>query len=245
MNNSNQIKVFIVEDMAISRISLETMLENNNYQVVGSAAKAENAWVKLQNVTTDILLLDINLAGEENGIWLAKKVRQHLNIPIIYLTAYGDQKTLKEVVDTKPNGYLMKPYQEPTLITTITIAIQNFLATQKNAVTSESGTNLNDIIYIKDRYIKVKLNLNDIFFVKSEGNYLEIHLQSKTHVIRGKLSEFKKLLPAKKFYQTHQRFIININTVDLIGKDFVSINGVDIPISLKYRNDINLLITSI
>lgn len=236
--SNDQIKVFVVEDMAISRISLENMLEKNNYKVVGSAAKAETAWEKIKNTSLDLLLLDINLAGEQNGIWLAKKVREKLNISIIYLTAYGDQKTLKEVIETKPDGYLMKPYQEPTLLTTITIAIQHFLDNQKDAHSSESGTILKDIIYIKDRYIKVKLNLKEIIFIKSDGNYLEVYLENKTHVVRSKLSEFQKLLSSDLFHQTHQRYLVNIKKVDVIGKDFLTIGQTDIPISSKYKKDL-------
>lgn len=232
---NNAIKIYIVEDMAISRASLEAMLLENEYLVVGSSAKAETAWEELQTTAVDLILLDINLAGNKNGIWLAQQVRQSLNIPIVYLTAYGDQKTLSEVIETKPNGYLMKPYQEPTLITTITIALQNFLDNQKGSITSESGTSFKNVVYIKDRYFRVKLQIEDICFIKSEGNYLELKLATRTHVIRSKLSEFQKLLQPEIFFQTHQRYIININKIDAIGKDFLTINTIDIPISTKYK----------
>ena len=121
--------IYIVEDVAISRMSLETMLLENEYEVVGSAASAETAWKEIQSLPVDLILLDINLSGEKNGVWLAQQIRKNLNISIVYLTAFGDQQTLKEVLETKPNGYLMKPYQEPTLLTTIDIALLNFSKT--------------------------------------------------------------------------------------------------------------------
>lgn len=234
----NTIKIYLVEDMAISRASLESMLLFNDYEISGSTAKAETAWHELQKNQTDLVLIDINLAGEKNGIWLAQQIREYLNIPIVYLTAYGDQQTLKEVLATKPNGYLMKPYQEPTLLTTITIALNNFLENQKETILSESGAALNEFIFIKDKYMRIKLLTKDIQFIKSEGNYLEIKLENKTHVIRSKLSEFKKLLPPKTFLQTHQRYVINITKIKIIGKDFLDINNNEIPISLKYKESI-------
>lgn len=227
------IRVYVVEDMAISRISLETMLLENDYELSGSAVTAETAWEELQNSKTDLILLDINLAGAKNGVWLAKQVRKHLNIPIVFLTAYGDQNTLKEVLETKPNGYLMKPYQEPSLLTTINIALSNFLLSQKNSNKLEDSNN--EFIYIKDRNIKVKLTLKDICYVKSDGNYLEVTLENKRHVIRAKLTEFMDLLPKNIFYKSHRRYLVNITKINALGKGIVQLENESVPLSLKYK----------
>mgnify|MGYP005995058245 FL=1 len=226
-----KIKVYIVEDIAISRMSLETMLLENNYNVIGSAADAETAWEQLQMKPADLILLDINLAGLKNGVWLAQQVRKYLNIPIIYLTAYGDQQTLKEVVETKPNGYLMKPYQEPTLLTSIEIALQNF-----SNVTTEK------FLFIKEKLSKVKINIDTILYVKSDGNYLEIVLQNKKHVIRGKLLEFKKELPLNQFLQSHQRYVVNIDKVTLLSKNLVELHDKKIPLSAKYKAALEIVL---
>jgi len=235
------IKVYIVEDVAISRMSLETMLLENDFEVSGSAATAEVAWKEIQISPPNLILLDINLAGKENGIWLAQQVRKYLQIPIIYLTAYGDQQTLKEVLATKPNGYLMKPYQEPTLLTTIDIALHNFSESQKSTNTSQSEDNSSDFIFIKDKYMKIKINVNDIYYIKSEGNYLEITLKEKRHVIRNKLLTFKQELPKDLFIQSHQRYLINKDKIDVLKKDFVTTANVDIPISQKYKKELEEL----
>ncbi|WKD85108.1 Transcriptional regulatory protein YpdB [Polaribacter huanghezhanensis] len=227
------ISVYVVEDMAISRISLETMLLQNNFKLSGSAAKAETAWEELKKNETDLILLDVNLAGAKNGVWLAQQVRKHLNIPIIFLTAYGDQNTLKEVLGANPNGYLMKPYQESTLLTTISIALNNFSSTQKNS--NELKQTSNDFLYIKDRNLKVKLYFEHIYFVKSDGNYLEVMLEKKKHVIRGKLSEFNNLLPEALFYQSHRRYLVNITKINTLGKDFIQLENEKIPLSTKYK----------
>ena len=238
-------KVYIVEDVAISRMSLETMLLENQYDVSGSAAKAETAWDEIQKTFPDLILLDINLSGEKNGIWLAQQVRKHLNIPIIYLTAFGDQQTLKEVLDTKPNGYLMKPYQEPTLLTTIDIALSNFLESQKPPTDSNAEISQNDFIFIKDKSIRVRLNINDIYYIKSDGNYIEIYLKDKRHVVRHKLLEFKKELPFDTFFQCHQRYLINIDKITVLKNDTVIIQNQEIPLSLKYKRVIETAISKL
>lgn len=238
------LKVYIVEDVAISRMSLETMLQENQYQISGSAAKAEVAWVEIQKTQTDLILLDINLAGEKNGIWLAQQVREHLNIPIVYLTAFGDQNTIKEVLDTHPNGYLMKPYQEPTLLATINIALNNFLENQKKTTVSETGL-FNDFVFIKDRHMKVKINISDICFVKSDGNYLEVNVQEKTYVIRHKLPTFKEELPNTLFVQSHQRYLVNIEKIDVLKKKFVTIQNQDVPLSPKYKKGVEQALSTL
>ncbi|WP_422089579.1 LytR/AlgR family response regulator transcription factor [Tenacibaculum ovolyticum] len=235
--------IYIVEDIAISRMSLETMLLENKYEIAGSAASSETAWKEIQNLPVDLILLDINLAGEKNGVWLAQQVRKYLNIPIIYLTAFGDQQTLKEVLETKPNGYLMKPYQEPTLLTTIDIALHNF-SENKNSK-SISNIETEHTIFIKDRNKKVKVNVNDICYIKSEGNYIEITLREKKHVVRNKLTVFKNVIPKSLFFQCHQRYIINLTKVTVLRKGFITINNVDIPISQKYKKEMKILFTAL
>ncbi|MFN0728813.1 LytR/AlgR family response regulator transcription factor [Polaribacter gochangensis] len=224
------ISVYVVEDMAISRVSLETMLLENNFKLSGSSATAEVAWKELQKNETDLILLDINLAGKKNGVWLAQQVRKYLHIPIVFLTAYGDQNTVKEVLETNPNGYLMKPYQEPTLLTTINIALNNFK--EKTNKLKKRNT---DFIFVKDRNVNVKLFFKDICYVKSEGNYLEIILADKRYVIRSKLLDFNVELPETIFYKCHRRYIINITIIYALGKDFIQLEKEKIPLSNKYK----------
>lgn len=228
-----KINIYIVEDMAISRISLETMLTQNDFKLSGSAANAETAWEEIQKNKTDLILLDINLAGEKNGVWLAQQVRKYLDIPIVFLTAYGDQNTIKEVLETSPNGYLMKPYQEPTLLTTIDIALKNFSTTKENI--DKVAESMNGFVYVKDRNIKVKLYFKNIEYIKSEGNYLDIVTENKIHVVRSKLSEFIEIIPENVFYRCHRRYVVNSAKINALGKDYIQLNNEKIPLASKYK----------
>ena len=227
--------VFIVEDNALNRISLETILEDHNYNIVGSYANAEEAWETLKNITNvDIVLIDINLAGDKDGIWLGSKIRKHNNIAFVYLTAYGDNETISKIKKTTPNGYLMKPYNEPTLLTTINIAINNFVNYK------EIGAS----IYIKDSSIRIKLNLDDINYIQSDGNYLHIFLDDKQHLVRAKLTDFLDRLPHTIFTQVHQRYAVNISKIHLIGNGFVMLGKEEIPVSRRFRATIEKLVNS-
>ena len=139
------------------------------------------------------------------------------------------------LMETKPNGYLMKPYQEPTLLTTINIALNNFANKQQSKNKSES---VPDFIYIKDSNLKVKLFTNDINYIMSDGNYLEIHLEHKKHVIRSKMKDFEALLPRNIFYQCHRRFLVNSSKINALGNDFIQLEAENIPLSSKYKSDL-------
>jgi len=235
------LNIYIVEDMAITRASLEDNLLENGYQIAGSKASAEKAWEEIKNLDNlDIVLLDIHLAEEKSGIWLAQQIRAHLNLPFIYLTAFGDDQTLKEVVDTKANGYLMKPYNLPTLLTTITIAIESF-ADQENTSgkgDDDASISLGSTIYIKDSHIRVKLSVNEILYIQSDGNYLHIFLEHKRHVIRSKMTDFSKNLRSDLFKRVHQRYMVNVSKIDQIGAEHISIGNTDIPLKGKYKAEL-------
>ena len=231
---SQEKSVFIIEDNALNRISLETMLEDHGYHIVGSYANAEEAWETLKNIHVAVVLIDINLAGDKDGIWIGNKIRDHNNTAIIYLTAYGDKETLRRVKKTKPNGYLMKPYNEPTLLTTIDIAISSFINQKEMGVS----------IYIKDSSLRVKLNVDDVNYIQSDGNYLHVFLDHKKHMMRAKLTDFLKELPETIFAQVHQRYAVNTTKIDLVGNGFVMLGKEEIPVSKRYKIDIEKRLNS-
>lgn len=225
-------KIYVVEDMAISRAALIDMLEDNGHQVVGSAARADKAWLDLKEMDVDIVLLDINLAGEQDGIWLAQKIRDNKNMPIIFLTAYGDNQTLGRIKEVSPNGYLMKPYNTPTLLATVEIAVRAFKdSTQLNIISKDTTS-----IFIKDRGINEKVMVHEILYIKSDGNYIEIFLREKKYTIREKLTDFLEQLPKSNFLQVHRQYVVNTNKIDTFDYNEALINGEKIPISKTFKN---------
>ncbi|NBD32031.1 MAG: response regulator [Cyanobacteria bacterium] len=104
---SSQGKIFIVEDELIIAKSLARQLEKLNYDVVGTASSGEKALELIEQNPPDLVLMDIVIAGEMDGIETAKKIREKFDIPVIYLTAYSDEETLKRVQEssTAPTGF--------------------------------------------------------------------------------------------------------------------------------------------
>lgn len=103
-------KILIVEDELITVLDLKNSLEMMGFEVVSAASSGEEAIKKAMKLKPDLVLMDIMLKGEKDGIEAAIEITATLNIPIIYLTAYSDNRTIEMVKLTKSYGFINKPF---------------------------------------------------------------------------------------------------------------------------------------
>lgn len=122
----NSERVLIVEDEKIIALDLQRRLERFGYIICDSAADGEDAVLKARKHRPDIILMDIMLSGTVDGIEAAKQVKRELQIPVIFLTAYADERTLERAKEAEPFGYILKPFKERELYTTIDIALYKY-----------------------------------------------------------------------------------------------------------------------
>lgn len=125
------IKLLIVEDEEIVAFDIESTLNNLGYEVCAVAASAEEAIASASLCLPDLVLMDIMLKGSMDGIQAAAEIHKRLNIPIVYLSAYGDSNTIERAKLTEPFGYLVKPFAEKELHTVIEIALSRHYAEQR------------------------------------------------------------------------------------------------------------------
>ena len=116
-------KIMIVEDENIVALDIQNRLGKLGYQVAGRAATGQEAINMAAEIRPDLILMDIRLKGNIDGITAAEEIRAHLDIPMIYLTAYSDETTLQRAKITEPYGYLLKPFEDRDLQTTIAMAL--------------------------------------------------------------------------------------------------------------------------
>jgi PAS domain S-box-containing protein len=116
-------KILIVEDERITAEDLKNTLENMGYEVTGMASSADTFYKSLNAVMPDLVLMDIFLKGNKDGIELATEVREKFQLPVIYLTAYSDTNILDRAKVTEPFGYILKPFQERELHSNIEMAL--------------------------------------------------------------------------------------------------------------------------
>ncbi len=116
-------KVLIVEDEALIAMDLEMIVESMGYNIVGSSDNAIAALDLIANRDPDIILLDINIKGDKDGIELAEIIRDKVKKPFIFITSYADKATLDRAKHTLPYGYILKPFSEKELKASIEIAL--------------------------------------------------------------------------------------------------------------------------
>jgi two-component system, LytTR family, response regulator len=236
--NQTPIRILIVEDEFITLETLKTVLSEMKYKISGDAMSANEAIAVLEKGETDFAILDINIKGDKDGIWLAKQIKDNYKIPFIFLTAFADDSTVNRAIETEPFGYLVKPFDKVDVFTAIEVALKNF-AKQSSDATQDEKNHIasKDSIFIRDDYMFVKIKIKDILFIKSDKNYLEVHMPGKIHLVRAKMIDFAKSL-SKNFIQIHRSYVINTDAVERFGAGFLFINDIEIPVGANYKDEL-------
>lgn len=116
-------RILIVEDEPITAEDLEYLLQNCGYTVVGNEDNGKKAYQKILETLPDLVLMDIKLKGKTDGIEVGTWMREGLDIPIVYLTAYADSETLARAKHTQPYGYILKPFEKNQVKATVETAL--------------------------------------------------------------------------------------------------------------------------
>jgi len=118
-----EIRIMIVEDEKIVAKDIQRMLERIGYVVPAAVSSGTEAIQKAEEAQPDLVLMDIMLKGDMDGVETAEHIRSRFQIPVIYITAYADDRTLNRAKVTEPYGYILKPFHEKELHITIEIAL--------------------------------------------------------------------------------------------------------------------------
>lgn len=116
-------KILIVEDETIVALDIERKVARSGYEVVGNVTSGEAAIDKVKETHPDLILMDISLEGDMDGIEAAERIQRHFDIPIIYVTAHSHPQTLERAKITEPYGYIVKPFERRSLHATMEMAL--------------------------------------------------------------------------------------------------------------------------
>ncbi|WP_037319067.1 response regulator transcription factor [Salegentibacter sp. Hel_I_6] len=216
----SSIKIYILEDEIITQELLKQTLEDLDFKICGMATNAETALIEIHQLKPDIAILDIRVEGLKTGVWLGNQ----LDIPIIYLTAFNDEETIKKAIATKPTSYLVKPFNNKDLYIAVELAV--------------SKINNKAQIIVRDKNRKIILSEEQILFAKKEDQYLILHLKDSEKLIRSSIKDFLEQMNSSSFIQVHRSFVINKNCVTAFNTKEIIINNSSIPISKTYAKEI-------
>lgn len=130
---SDSVRILVVEDEAIVARDVESMLQRLGYKVVGITATGETAIAKARETRPDLVLMDIKLRGEMDGVTAAERIANDLSVPVIFVTANSDDLTLQRAKVTTPFGYVLKPFEPRELHIAIEIALYRHAAERELA----------------------------------------------------------------------------------------------------------------
>ncbi|MFC1669350.1 response regulator [Spirochaetota bacterium] len=118
-------KILVAEDETINALYIKKILTGNGYDVVGPVLSGEEAIRLNEETCPDLILMDILLGGEMDGIESVKKIKSHSKVPVIYISAQSDGDILERARATEPHGFIMKPISKHKLFSLIEKAISN------------------------------------------------------------------------------------------------------------------------
>ncbi len=148
-------KILVVDDEATITTQLEERLEFMGYEVAGSAASGAEAVDRARELRPDLILMDIVMPGKLDGIEAARIIKRELDIPVVFLTAYGDDKFIQRAKEVEPYGYIIKPYQEGGLRASIEIALYNREILTQLKISEKDwrhlAENLEEAVFLSDR----------------------------------------------------------------------------------------------
>ena len=237
---SNTISILIVEDNMIIGAKVSMLLTELGYEVAGIIPRAEEALLNIENNPPDILLLDIHLKGNMDGIELAHQMQVSRDIPIIYLTSNSDEKTFDRAKKTRPFAFISKPYKKLDLQRAVELTLSRMAdknTEAKSTPQDESPFILSDRIFVRHKDKMVKVFIHDILFVEADRNYCMVHTTEKEFLLTVPLKVLEGHLPDGKFMRVHRSFVVNLGKIDALADnhEYLVFGQKNVPVSRRFK----------
>ena len=236
----NKIQILIVEDEPIIAADLQRNLTKLGYEVIGRVASGEDSLVVLADTKPDIILMDIQLKGNLDGIETADQIEKLYQIPLIFVTSNSDKKTLDRAMSVKPRAFLSKPFRISDIASAIELAVFGQGVDESSTPEEDDITIvLNDRIFIREKTFLYKLLIDDMIYIEADGSYCIVHTADRTYTLSYNLNKFFTSVAHENLLRVHRSYIINLRHIDRIAQDHLLVNDNKIPIGKAYREELN------
>lgn len=225
-------KIFIIEDEIDLAENLEEILTNSGYEIIGREEEGEKGYSSILESKPELILMDVMLKGEIDGIELARQIRVKSAIPIIFITAHSEQVYLERISELNYDSYLLKPFTKEVLLTTISLTFLKYQNKKPNK----------NILNIRDKGFLVPIDEDNIIMLKADGLYTRIYTPERQYVIRDILKDVIGKLSEVKFIRIHKSYLINLDYVTAFNAKEVTISGLNVPIRRGYFKELGELL---
>ncbi|GAA4322783.1 hypothetical protein GCM10023149_23330 [Mucilaginibacter gynuensis] len=245
-----KVKVLIVEDELIIAESLKIMLENMDYEVPAVFTSGTATLENFKPGFADIIIMDIHLAENTNGIDTSIEIRKISTAPIIYITDDKDEYTRKKAIyESNTVQYITKPFTRLDISIAIDLALKAMKGHNLElAHAANSSYIINESIFVKDVQGYKKIMIADILYLKADGSYCKLSYRGSKKNDEKAIEDImfsenlsyleEKLVFAKNLVRVHRSFIINVNSVKRIQENRLWIEDIEIPVGKTYKNEI-------
>ncbi len=229
--------ILLVEDNLSFALEIEMLIKELGYGFDGQIDNAKDAVTKIDQKTPDLVLVDIGIKGQLNGIELAHLLEEK-NIPFIFITQSRDRATYAEAQSLRPIAYLVKPFDLLTLQSTLEQALRTIKGNTKN---EEVGIeNDQESFYIRNNNVLNRIKYSEIYWIKSDGNYCNIHTEKKKFVTKVSLVSMMKKLERLEFMRVHKQYIVPVKRIENINlfNNMLYVGEKMIPIGRSYKSNL-------
>jgi DNA-binding LytR/AlgR family response regulator len=238
-------KILISEDEVIIAEDLAASLEDLGYTTC-AIDSGQDTINRIRETKPDLVILDINLGGNSDGVEIGSRIKQEFGIPFIYLTAYADNATIDRAKKTEPDGFLVKPFDEKSLRSAIEIALYKHDNGQKEEKEVNGSGQANgkeqelstDYIFVKVKHRIIKVPYNEIIWVEAYDNYSFIVTADQKYLVSSTLKDMEQKLPGQNFVRVHRSYIANLDKIDALEENSVVFAKGDVPIGKSYKKSL-------
>ncbi|WP_024769370.1 LytR/AlgR family response regulator transcription factor [Aquimarina macrocephali] len=224
----------IIDDEPLARELIETYLNKlPDFELIASCSSAIEASSILSTTKIDLLFLDIEMPVLKGTDFFKNLVYKP---KVIFTTAYRDYAV--DGFELNAVDYLLKPI----FFERFFLAIQKFLEQEKKSISYDSPENTThkktDFVFVNKAKKQIKVLFDDVLYIESLKDYIKIHLENKTLIIKESISNFEKRIDSR-FIRIHRSYIINQEKITAYTKNDVEIDKIEIPIGNSYKDNMS------
>jgi len=239
-DRSAPIQILIVEDDMIVGAHISMVLAEAGYGVLGLIPTGEAALEQIRVHPPDLVLMDVQLKGELDGVETAAEIYQSARLPVIFLTANADEATFTRAKATFPYAFINKPFRPSALLQAVELVVQRIQEgpespSQANKTTAPLAPS--DHVFVRDKDRMVKVKLADIRYVAAERNYCRIHTADRKYLLTSPMKSLEPHL-GEDFARTHRSFMVNLNAIEGFDEFYLYLGDDSIPLGKSYKEGV-------
>ncbi len=227
-------RIVIVEDEYSIAMDMEMRLENMGHHVVGIACHYQELLPLLMEEEIDIVLLDINLNADKDGIEIAKLIDTKFELPVVFITAYTDEETFNQAIEVKPAGFITKPYKDADLRNTIRLALEKTEIKNTQAFSVEESKTS---IFVKDKGVVKQVALNSILWLEAMDNYTVLFTEDQKMIVHAFLKDVLAQL-GNDFIRIHRSHAVSLKRITTLEDNTVYIGDKFLAVSNNYKQEL-------